>query len=85
MGLKTYLFMGALAGLIAGILIDFLLDIPTTYMRLAQVAIILFSAMISAFMYKGARAVTAGREPSISTDRARSRRPSRFALRRPRS
>ncbi|MBP9146535.1 MAG: hypothetical protein KBI44_18805 [Thermoanaerobaculia bacterium] len=85
MGLKTYLFMGALAGLIAGLLIDLLLDIPTTYMRLTQASIILFSAMISAFMYKGARAVTAGREPSISTDRPRSRRSSRFALRRPRS
>jgi hypothetical protein len=37
-----------------------------------------FGATMSAFMYKGARAVTEGREPSASTDRAR-RRPSRLA------
>jgi ABC-type uncharacterized transport system permease subunit len=84
MGLKTYLLMGALAGLVAGIFIDFLMDLPTTYMRLAQLAIIIFAASISAFMYQGARAVTGGTEPSISTDRKRRRGLFRFDLRRPR-
>lgn len=84
MGVKTYLFMGALAGLVAGILIDVVMDMPTTYMRLTQLAIVVFGASISAFMYKGARAVTEGREPSLSTDRA-PRRPFRFSLRRPRN
>lgn len=85
MGVKTYLLMGALAGLVAGILIEIVTDIPTTYMRLTQVAIIGFGATVSAFMYKGARAVTGGREPSISTNRDRRRRSFRIAPRRPRS
>lgn len=84
MGLKTYLLMGALAGLVAGLLIDAVADLETTYMRAVQLLLIVFGAIVSAFMYEGARAVTGGREPAESTDPPRRRRPFRFASRRPR-
>lgn len=84
MGLKTYLLMGALAGLVAGVLIDVVAELPTTYMRIVQLLLIAFGATVSAFMYEGARAVTGGREPAESTDPPRRRWPFRFAPRRPR-
>jgi hypothetical protein len=85
MGVKTYLLMGALAGLVAGVLIDVVVDLPTAYMRVVQVLLIGFGAVVAAFMYEGARAVTGGREPSESTDRPRRRWPFRLSPRRPRS
>lgn len=85
MGVKTYLLMGALAGLVAGLLIDVVVDLPTAYMRVVQVLLIGFGAVVAAFMYEGARAVTGGREPAESTDRPRRRWPFRFSPRRPRA
>jgi hypothetical protein len=73
MNVKVWLGLGALVGLIAGLMLDSLLDIPTTYMRLAQVAMVLFGAVVAAFVYEGARAVTLGGEPNHSTDRPRRR------------
>lgn len=84
MGVKSYLLMGALAGLVAGLLIDVIMDLSTTYMRILQLLLIGFGALVSAFMYEGARAVTGGREPSKSTDPPRRRWAWRFASRRPR-
>lgn len=85
MGVKIWLLMGALAGLVAGILIDMVIDLPTAYMRVVQVVLIGFGAVVAAFVYEGARVVTGGREPSVSTDRPRRRWPFRFASRRPRT
>lgn len=82
MGLKTYLLMGALAGLVAGLLLDVILKLPTAHMRIVQLLLIGFGAMVAAFMYQGARAVTGGREPSESTDPPRRRWLFRLAPRR---
>jgi hypothetical protein len=71
MRLRTWLLMGALAGLVAGLLVDRVIDLAPLYMRLTQVAMILFGAVVAAFVYEGARAVTEGREPSHSTDQPR--------------
>ena len=68
MGVRIWLLMGALAGLIAGILVDVVVDVPSRNLRVAQTAMILFGALVAAFVYRGARAVTEGREPSLSTD-----------------
>lgn len=84
MGVKIWLLMGGLSGLVAGLLIDLILDLPTLYLRLTQIAMVLFGAIVAAFVYEGARAVTGGREPSLSTDRPRRRWPFRFATRRTR-
>jgi hypothetical protein len=73
MNVKVWLGLGALAGLFAGLILDRLLDIPTTYMRLTQVAMVIFGAVVAAFVYEGARAVTQGGEPNHSTDRPRRR------------
>jgi hypothetical protein len=85
MGVKIWLVMGALAGLIAGVLIDVVLDLPTLYMRLTQGAMVLFGAVVAASIYEGARVVTEGQEPTQSTDRPRRRWAVRFAPRRTRS
>jgi hypothetical protein len=85
MGVKIWLVMGAVAGLVAGILIDALLDLPTLYMRLTQAAMILFGAVVAASVYEGARVVTEGQEPTKSTDRPRRRWAVRYATRRSRS
>jgi len=73
MNVKVWLGFGALVGLIAGLLLDRLLEIPTTYMRLAQVAMVICGAVVAAFIYEGARAATQGGEPNHSTDRPRRR------------
>lgn len=85
MGVKIWLVMGAVTGLAAGLLLEGVLDMPPLYMRLMQVAMIVFGAMIAAFVYEGARAVTAGREPNLSTDRPRRRWTVNFLPRRRRS
>lgn len=73
MGVKIWLLMGGLSGLVAGLLMDIVLNLPPLYMRLTQVAMVIFGAVVAAFVYEGARAVTGGREPSLSTDRPRPR------------
>jgi hypothetical protein len=73
MNVKVWIGLGAIAGLIAGLLLDRLLEIPTSYMRLTQVAMVIFGGVVAAFVYEGARAVTLGGEPNHSTDRPRRR------------
>lgn len=73
MRLRTWLIFGALAGLAGGLLLETVLQLPTLYMRLLQVAMIVFGSVVAAFVYEGARAVTGGREPNHSTDRPRRR------------
>lgn len=71
MRLTTWLIFGALAGLGGGLLLDSVLHLPTMYMRLVQLSLIVFGAVVAAFVYEGARAVTGGREPKHFTDRPR--------------
>ncbi|MEO8275215.1 MAG: hypothetical protein ABI639_03295 [Thermoanaerobaculia bacterium] len=85
MGLKIWVVMGALAGLVAGLLLDTVIPLPPLYMRLTQLAMIVFGALIAGGVYEGARVVTQGREPSVSTDVPRRRWIARFVPRRPRA
>ncbi len=73
MKVSVWLWMGALTGLVAGLLVDAVVDLPTRYMRWTQLAMVIFGAIVAAFVYEGARAVTLGREPSHSTDAPRRR------------
>jgi hypothetical protein len=68
---RTWLLLGGLAGLLAGLVLDALVPIAPLYLRIAQVGLILVGAGVSAFVYGGARAVTGGAEPTRSTDRTR--------------
>ena len=74
MNVKVWLWMGALTGLVAGLVLEVWIDLPVRYMRLAQVAMVVFGAIVAAFVYEGARAVTLGEEPNHSTDHPRRRR-----------
>lgn len=69
--LKIWLLLGGLFGLIAAVLLDVLLEVPPTYLRLAQLAMVALGALVAAFVYEGARLVTDGREPARSTNRTR--------------
>ncbi|MEO7794088.1 MAG: hypothetical protein ABIV06_04885 [Thermoanaerobaculia bacterium] len=85
MRLKTWLLMGGLAGLVGGLLLEGVLhELPVFYLRMAQLTMIVFGAVVAAFVYEGARAVTGGREPSQSTDRPRLRWSQRLFSRAPR-
>jgi hypothetical protein len=83
MRIKIWLMLGALVGLVAGIVIDSLLRLPTLELRLLQLVLVLFGAVVAAFIYEGAKAVTSGMNPAATTDRRRRvlvRRPSGRAL-----
>jgi len=71
MRIKIWLTLGALVGLVAGILIDSMLKLPTLELRLLQLVLVLFGAVVAAFVYEGAKAVTSGMNPAASTDRRR--------------
>jgi hypothetical protein len=80
MGVRAWLLLGGLCGLVAGLILDAVVEASTAYLRAAQVLLVLFGAAVSAFVYEGAKTVTGGREPAASTDRPR-RRYLRFARR----
>ena len=68
MRIKNWLILGALVGLVAGVVIDSLLKLPTLELRLLQLVLVLFGAVVAGFVYGGAKAVTSGRNPAVSTD-----------------
>jgi hypothetical protein len=80
MGLRPWLIYGAGAGLLAGILVDLMFDLPTVPLRVAQIVLVLFGAAVSAFVYEGSKLAAGGGEPARSTDPPAVRR--RFAIRR---
>lgn len=76
MGIKSWLLVGGLAGLAAGLVLDALVDgIPPLELRFVQVLLILVGAMVAAFVYDGSKLAAGGMEPSVSTDRPRRRWP----------
>lgn len=85
MGLKIWLLLGSLCGLVAGLLLDAVVPVPPAYLRAVQLGLVAFGAIVAAFIYDGARLMAGGREPTRSTDRPRRRRPFRYAPRRTRA
>ena len=71
MRMKNWLILGALVGLVAGVVIDSLLKLPTLELRLLQLVLVLFGAVVAGFIYEGAKAVTSGMNPAATTDRRR--------------
>ena len=73
MRVSRWLLLGALAGLVAGIVVDSMLHLPTAELRIVQLLLVVFGAAVSAFVFEGARIVTAGMNPNLSTDPPRRR------------
>jgi hypothetical protein len=73
MRVKSWLLLGGIVGLVVGLLVDALLELPLLEMRLLQVGLVLFGAVVAAFVFEGAKAVTSGMNPNVSTDGRRRR------------
>jgi hypothetical protein len=65
----SWLLFGAVAGLLAGLLLDAVIPISPAYLRWVQLGLVVIGAAVAAFVHQGARAVTGDREPAQSTDR----------------
>lgn len=73
MRVRSWLVLGGVAGLVVGLIIDSFLELPTLEMRLVQLGLVLFGAVVAAFVFEGAKTVTAGMDPAASTDGRRRR------------
>jgi hypothetical protein len=73
MRVKSWLMLGGLVGFVVGLMVDALVSLPTLEMRLVQVGLVLFGGVVAAFVFEGAKAVTSGRNPNLSTDTRRRR------------
>jgi hypothetical protein len=71
---KIWYLTGGLCGLFAGLVAERILEVEPIYLRVLQVALVIFGAMIAASVYKGAYLVAGGHEPTESTDRPGRRR-----------
>lgn len=75
MHVKTWLIAGAACGLVAGLVLEAVVEPATPALRWVQLSLVVLAAAVAAWVYESSKAVTEGREPTRSTDRPRRFRP----------
>ena len=68
MQVRKWLVAGAVTGLVAGLILEAIVEPETPALRWVQLIFVGFGAAVAAWVYESAKAVTEGREPTRSTD-----------------
>ena len=68
MRIVSWLTLGGIAGLVAGLGLDALVKMPVPELRILQLLLIALGAIVAAFIFEGAKTAAGGMDPAASTD-----------------